>query len=150
MIMTLNEAVVKHNFITKVLLKSEDGSLSKELKVKIMTMRIELGKIRKEFEEDLQEFVKQIKTPEFEELMAKEDRTDEEEAKLKEMGEQIDSDYNAFVTSRGLEEVEFNRTLTDEEYFEIVEVNSDNDVEINGNAIPAPDFLEVLYSLFVA
>jgi len=36
-----------------------------------------------------------------------------------------------------------------DEYSEIVEVNAGNDVEINGNKIPAADFLEIVYDLFV-
>lgn len=148
--MTLNEAIVRHNFITKVILKSADGALSKELKVKIMAMRIQLGKIRKEFEEDLQEFVKGVKPEDYDQLYLKEDKTEEEVAKLAEMGAQVDAEYEAFVTAKGLEEVSFDKTISEEEYYELVEVNSDNDVEINGATITAPDFLEVLYSLFVA
>ena len=148
--MTLNEAIVRHNFITKIILKSADGALSKELKVKIMAMRIQLGKIRKEFEEDLQEFVKGVKPEEYDQLYLKEDKTEEDVAKLAEIGAQVDAEYEAFVTTKGLEEVSFDKTISEEEYYEIVEVNSDNDVEINGATIAAPDFLEVLYSLFVA
>lgn len=148
--MTLNEAIVRHNFITKVILKSADGALSKELKVKIMAMRIQLGKIRKEFEEDLQEFVKGVKPEDYDQLYLKEDKTEEEVAKLAEMGAQVDAEYEAFVTAKGLEEVSFDKTISEDEYYELVEVNSDNDVEINGATIAAPDFLEVLYSLFVA
>ncbi len=61
--MTTNEALVKQNFITKVILKEGDNELSKELKVKIMGMRIKLAKVRKEFDEDVQEAIKGF-TPE--------------------------------------------------------------------------------------
>ena len=43
-----------------------------------------------------------------------------------------------------------NNRVTQDEYNEILEVNAGNDVEINGTKLTAPDFLEVLYSLFVA
>ena len=43
-----------------------------------------------------------------------------------------------------------NNEFTEEEFGEIMEVNADNDVEINGNKLNAADFLEVIYGLFVA
>ena len=148
--MTHNAAIGKHNFITNIVLKNGNGDLSKHLKVKIMGMKIGLAKIRREFDEDVQEFIKAVKPEEFDALHAKEDKTEEESAKLAELSLQIDSEYEAFVNSKGLEEVSFDKTISEEEFYEIVEVNSDNNVEINGATIAAPDFLEVLYSLFVA
>jgi hypothetical protein len=40
-------------------------------------------------------------------------------------------------------------SFTMDEYSDIVDVNSGNDVEINGNKIKATDFLEIIYDLFV-
>jgi len=49
-----------------------------------------------------------------------------------------------------MEEVEVkNKSLTEDEYFELVNVNASNDVEINGTKLSSADFLEILYSLFV-
>ena len=45
--MTVNEMMIRHNFITKIILRDKDKELSKDLKVKIMSMRIELGKLRR-------------------------------------------------------------------------------------------------------
>jgi hypothetical protein len=36
-----------------------------------------------------------------------------------------------------------------DEYSEILDVNSGNDVEINGNKIPAVDFMELFCDMFV-
>lgn len=150
MIMTTNEVLAKHNFISKVIFKDGDESLSKDLKVKIMAMRIEYGKVRKAFDADVQEFVKDATPNGFQELQQKQDRTEEENAKLNEMIEKINSEYNTYIQTRGQEEVSINHgTLTVDEFNEIVAVNSDNDVEINGQKINAADFLEILYSLFV-
>ena len=49
--MTTNEAIARYNFISKVLLKNGNDELSKEMKVKVMSMRIELSKINKQFDE---------------------------------------------------------------------------------------------------
>ena len=58
--MTTNDAIIRYNFISKVVFKDGDTALSKDLKIKIMSMRIEYGKINKVFEEDVQEFTKGI------------------------------------------------------------------------------------------
>lgn len=148
--MTTNEVLARQNFITKVLFKDGDASLSKELKVKIMAMRIEYAKVRKSFDEDLRSFVDELPSDEFKTLQQKENRTDEEEAKLKTLTDQINEEYNEYVVNRGKEEVEIkNTSLTEDEFNQIVEVNAGNDVEINGQNIPSADFLEILYSLFV-
>lgn len=142
--------MVKHNFITKVLLRDGDKELSKDLKVKLMGMRIELGKVRKQLEEDLQEAVKELTPKGYQELIMKEDKTEEDKAQVEAWNKQINEEYNAYVDKRGKEEVQIDTTLSEDEFAQIIEVNAGNDVEINGTKLNAADFLEVLYSLFVA
>lgn len=148
--MTINEVMVRHNFITKILLRDGDKELSKDLKVKLMTMRIKLGKIRKELEEDLQEVVKTLTPEGYQELAMKSDKTEGETAQVEAWNKQINEEYNAYVDKRGKEEVDIDTTLTEDEFAEIIEVNAGNDTEINGTKVNAADFLEILYSLFVA
>ena len=142
--------MVKHNFITKVLLRDGDKELSKDLKVKLMSMRIELGKVRKQLEEDLQEAVKELTPKGYQELIMKEDKTEEDKAQVEAWNKQINEEYNAYVDKRGKEEVQIDTTLSEDEFAQIIEVNAGNDFEINGTKLNAADFLEVLYSLFVA
>lgn len=148
--MTLNEVLIRHNFITKLLLKDGNSELSKELKVKIMGMRIALSKFRNQFDQDAQEAIQGFKPSDFDVLAQKQDRTPEEEKELKEMSDKLTEEYNAFVIAKGNELVSFDKKFTEEEFGEIMEVNADNDVEINGNKLNAADFLEVIYGLFVA
>jgi hypothetical protein len=148
--MTVNEVMIKHNFITKVLLRDGDRELSKDLKVKLMSMRIKLGKVRKELEEDLQEVVKNLTPSGYQELIMKIDKTEEDKAQVEAWNKQINEEYNAYVDKRSKEEVDIDTTITEDEFGEIIEVNAGNDTEINGTKISAADFLEVLYSLFVA
>ena len=147
--MTTNEALVKQNFISKVLLKNGDASLTKDLKVKVMNMRIKLGKVRKDFDNDVQEAIKDLTPEGFQDLAQKTDRTEEEETKFQEMNKKLNEDYQAFIIERGKDEVTVDAHLTEDEYAQILEVNADNDVDINGQKLSAPDFLEVFYSLFV-
>lgn len=142
--------MIKHNFITKVLLRDGDKELSKDLKVRLMSMRIELGKVRKQLEEDLQEAVKELTPKGYQELIMKENKTEEDKAQVEAWNKQINEEYNAYVDKRGKEEVQIDTTLSEDEFAQIIEVNAGNDVEINGTKLNAADFLEVLYSLFVA
>ena len=147
--MTTNEALIKQNFITKVTLKEGDNELPKELKVKIMGMRIKLAKVRKEFDEDVQEAVKGFTPEGYTEIAQKREKSEEESKKIEEWNKQIQDEYNAYIVKRGQEEVNIDTKLTEDEYNQIIEVNADNNVEINGQQLNAADFLEILYSLFV-
>ena len=150
--MILNEVLTRQNIISKIELKEGNKELPKELKVRIMRIRLAYNKVKKAFDEDVKEFVEQITTDEYKELAQKQNRTEEEEKKYNELNTQINSDYIEFVNQKGFEEVKetFDDKLTEDEYAEILDVNSGNDVEINGVKIKAADLMEVFYELFVA
>jgi hypothetical protein len=149
--MTANELMIRQNFLNKVLLKDGDNELSKDLKVKIMRLRIKLSKVRKEFDEDVQEAAKGFMPEGFQQLAQKQDKTEEEQKLFNEQSAKLNDEYNAYVLKRSQETVDsiIDTKFTDAEYNEILEVNAGNDVEINGQKLSAPDFLEVFYSLFV-
>jgi hypothetical protein len=148
--MILNELLTKQNVFTKIALKDGDKELPKELKVKVMRIRMAYTKAKKAFDAEVQEFTEELITDEFRELSGKTERTEVEEARLKELTDNINSDYQEFIFQKGMEEVsEIEDTLTMDEYSEILDVNAGNDVEINGNKIPAADFLEIVCDLFV-
>lgn len=149
--MILNDLLTKQNVFTKIILKDGDKELSKELKVKVMRIRMAYAKIKKNFDAEVQEFTNELVTDEFKELQSKTEKTPEEEARFTELTNSINSDYQEFLIQKGKEEVSISvdDTLTFEEYSDILDVNSGNDVEINGNKVPAVDFLEVVYDLFV-
>lgn len=148
--MILNDLVAKQNVITKLILKDGDKELSKELKVKIMRIRMAYVKARKAFDTEVQEFMEELIPTEFRELQNKADRTNEENNRLEELTQTINSEYNVYMLQKGQEEINMiDDSFTEEEYADIVEVNAGNDVEINGNPISAPDFLEIVYGLFV-
>ena len=114
-----------------------------------MGMRIEYGKIRKQFDEDVQEFVKGLNSDRLTELQQKGDRTEAEEKELQELTDKLNGDYRAYVDSRLKEDVAVSdKKFTEDDYAELVEVNAGNDVEINGTKLQATDFLEILYTLF--
>ena len=148
--MTTNDAIIRYNFISKILFKDGDATLSKDLKIKIMSMRIEYGKINKVFEEDVKEFTQGILEDRFNELQNKPDRTDEETKELTDLINKYNAETNDYINKRAMDEVEVNEyTLTMDEYMEIMETNAEKDVTINNQTLNAPDFLEAIHDLFV-
>lgn len=149
--MTLNDVLTKQNVITKIILKDGDKELQKELKVKIMRIRMAYNKIKKQFDDDTQEFTNQIISDELRELANKSERTPEEEARFNELNDKTNSEYQEYLIQKGFEEVKDtpDDVITMEEYSDILDVNSGNDVEINGNSVKAADLMEIVFDLFV-
>lgn len=149
--MNLNDILTKQNIITKILLKDGNKELSKELKVKIMRIRLSYNKIKKQFDEDSQEFTNQIISDELKELSGKQDRTATETARFEELNKKANLEYQEYLVQKGLEEIKdcVEDSITMDEYSDILDVNSGNDVEINGNTIKAADFMEIVFDLFI-
>lgn len=151
MIMNLNELLTKQNVITKLMLKDDDKELSKGLKVKIMRIRLAYNKVKKAFDDDVKEFVDQIATDEYKKLAGMQERNEEQTNRYNELSEKINSEYVEFITQKGFEEVKetIDDAFTEEEFEEILDVNSGNNVSINGNDIKAADLIEAFYEIFV-
>ena len=149
--MILNDVLTRQNVITKIILKDGDKELSKELKVKIMRIRMAYNKIKKHFDDDTKEFSNQIVSEELRNLANKQDRTEEENSRFTELNNKANEEYTEYLIQKGLEEVTDvpDDTLTMEEYTDILDINSGNDVEINNVKIKAADFMEIVFELFV-
>ena len=148
--MILNELLTRQNVFTKISLSDGEKELPKELKVKVMRIRMAYNKIRKTFDNEVQEFAAELMTDEFRNLQQNNERTEQEEARYKELSNLIDSEYQEFLIQKGKEEIsEIDDSFTVDEYSDILDINSSKDVEINGSTIPAVDFMEIIYELFV-
>lgn len=149
--MTLNDVLTKQNLITKILLANDGKELSKELKVKIMRVRLAYNKIKKQFDEDTQEFSKQIVSDELRDLANKVERTSEEDTKFNKLNDKANSEYQEYLIQKGNEEIKEapNDSFTEDEYFDILDLNSEGEYEINGQKVKATDLMEVFYDLFV-
>lgn len=149
--MTLNDVLTKQNVITKILLADDDKALSKSLKVKVMRIRMTYNKIKKQFDEDTQEFTKQIVTEELQTLAQKTDRTEEEEARYNELENKANSEYQEYLIQKGKEDISdtVDDTFTEDEFADILDINSEGEYEINGQKIKAADLMEVFYDIFV-
>ena len=148
MTMTLNEVLVRQSFLNQVVIKSEAGELPKDLKIKVMMMKIELNKIRNKFDEESQEMVKELKPEGFDELYLKEDKTEEETKKMEEMIQKLNEEHQTYLLEKGKESMDKEYSFTQEEFFEIININT-NSVDINGTKLSAEQFLEIFNELFV-
>lgn len=151
--MTLNEILTRQNVLNAILLKDGDNELGKELKVKIVRLRMAFNKYKKSLDEEVQEFTKELVPEELKTLQEKpeSERTEEENTRLKELVDKVNSEYNEFMIQKGNEEVKFdtNYSFTDDDFDSIVAVNAGNEVEINGNKVKSEDLIEAFYELFV-
>ena len=151
--MTLNEILTRQNVLNAILLKDGKNELGKELKVKIVRLRMAFNKYKKSLDEEVQEFTKELVPEELKTLQEKpeSERTEEENTRLKELVDKVNSEYNEFMIQKGNEEVKFdtNYSFTDDDFDSIVAVNAGNEVEINGNKVKSEDLIEAFYELFV-
>lgn len=148
--MNLNDVLTKQNVFTKLVLTADSKELSKELKVKIMRIRLAYNKIRKAFDDEIKDFMDELMTDEFKELRANQNRTTEEEARFNTLLKDIDESYNEFLIQKGLETVsDVEDSLSEDEYAEIVDINSSNSVVINDVSLTPEVFLEIVYEMFV-
>ena len=151
--MTLNEILTRQNVLNAILLKDGKNELGKELKVKMVRLRMAFNKYKKSLDEEVQEFTKELVPEELKTLQEKpeSERTEEENTRLKELVDKVNSEYNEFMIQKGSEEVKFDTdySFTDDDFDSIVAVNAGNEVEINGNKIKSEDLMEAFYELFV-
>ena len=151
--MTLNEILTRQNVLNAILLKDGKNELGKELKVKIVRLRMAFNKYKKSLDEEVKEFTNELVPEELKTLQEKpeSERTEEENTRLKELVDKVNSEYNEFMIQKGNEEVKFdtNYSFTDDDFDSIVAVNAGNEVEINGNKVKSEDLREAFYELFV-
>ena len=151
--MTLNEILLKQSVLAPLLVKSGDDELSKELKVKIVRLRIAFNKIKNQFEDEIKEFSSSLIPEDLKKLqeIPEDKRTLEDSKKIEELVDKVNSEYREFLEQKGKEEVTFTAddSFTDNEFDEIISVNAGNDVTVNGNHVKAEELMDSFYALFV-
>lgn len=148
--MTLHNIILKYRVLQNIIFKTDQFSLDIDTKVKLLNMRIYFGKFESEFQEDLKKFSETILPEEAKILTNKSNKTQEDLTKLASIKQQYNLEQQCYIKQRSQENVEAKDfSITSEEFDQIVKVNIDNDVEINGKKLTGPDFLEVIYNLFV-
>ena len=110
--MTLNEALIRQTFIIHLIIKDDKSELSKDLKVKIMNMRVVLNRLRAEFEDSCVKKIEELQSEEFKELAQIQNKSSEEESRFQLSLDKLNADYDDFVTAKGLSQVSFDAKFT--------------------------------------
>lgn len=149
--LTLEEIVSRYNLIKNIQFEKDNQSLSKELKLKIIKMRIEYNKYKKQLDEDAQEFTKELVSERYKNLMNNPNKSEEQKEEFNQLEKSYNQDISEYMISRSKDIIEGinDWKFSELEYEEIIDLNSANDVEINGVKISAPDYLELIYDMLI-
>lgn len=148
--MITENVLQKQALLSKMLLKNGDDELNKDLKVKIIKARIEYNKVRRVFDDDVKEFSESIDLTKVRELQEISERTEEQNKELVDEINKCNSEINKYVETRVKDEIlATDLVFTQEEFEEILVVNVDNNVEINGNNLTSDQFIGLINELFV-
>lgn len=148
--LTVNNAIVKYNLLNCVKYSDEGYSLLRELKIKIIRLKLNFEKIYKDFNQFQQKAIEEVKTPRYKELLKKENRTEEEIKEAEKLLEEMNQDLRNILTQKSQEIVDVNfEYFSEEEYNSFLETNINNSVEINGVKIPAEEYVILFHNEFV-
>jgi len=148
--MSINDALIRYNLLNFVKYTDEDYSLSRELKVKLIRLKLDLEKTYNDFNSFQQKALEEVKTKRYDELVNKENRTEEENVELQKIVAEINEDLNKIVLKKAEEEVSVNFSyLTNDEYNEFLTVNINNEVTINGVKLSPEEYVSLFYRKFV-
>lgn len=147
--MTINEVMARYNFITKINFSDCDKSLDKKLRVKLMKMRIDYNKVKNNIEQDAKSFIESLLTEDVQNLVRKANKSQQELDQVENINKQLTEDYTEYLNQKGQQHSLPDEYLTEDEYLQILEVNTDINTEINGVKLSPSDFMETFYELFV-
>ena len=149
--MTINNAVLRYNLIFVMKFIDGEYSLSRELKIKLIRLKLDLEKIRDEFVSFQQKAMEEIKTQEYEELLNKENKTPEEVKHLEEVTAELNEELGKLIQEKSNEMVNVKSFdyLTEEEFNQILSVNVENNPTINGSKLDFDTYIELIYKNFL-
>lgn len=147
---SINNAVLKYNLLNCLKYSDESYNISRELKVKLIRMKLDFEKVYKEFNQFQQQALEEVKTDRYKYLVDKKDRTEEEEKEAVALLKELNEDLHKIVREKSLETVTVNfNHLNEDEFNEILLVNVNNNVRINGMDIPSEEYIELFHNEFV-
>ena len=149
--MTINNAVLRYNLLSVMRFIDGEYSLSRDLKIKLIRLKLDLEKIRDDFVSFQQKAMEEIKTAEYEELLHKEEKTAEEVQHLEEITAELNEELGKLIQEKSNEMIDvksFNY-LTDDEFNQILSVNVENNPTINGSQLNFDTYIELIYKIFL-
>jgi len=147
--MNLNSALLKYHIINSLIFVDGDYSVSRELKVKLIRYKFNFKKFFDEFNEIQSKYAEEVKTDEYTELISipLKDRTKKQADRLDKLVQEINSEYNSLINQKLSEEVntDWYTPLNESEFDELLNVNVEHNVNINGTEINGTDFITLIH-----
>lgn len=147
--MNLNSALLKYHIINSLIFVDGDYSVSRELKVKLIRYKFNFKKFFDEFNEIQSKYAEEVKTNEYTELISipLKDRTKKQSDRLDKLVQEINSEYNSLINQKLSEEVntDWYTPLNESEFDELLNVNVEHNVNINGTEINGTDFVTLIH-----
>ena len=152
--MTINDALIRHNILASLKYKDGEYSLPRELKIKLIKLKIALEKVFTDFNAYQEKCLAEVKTDEYNELIAIEEdkRTDEQKKRLEEVVGTLNNEMNELLFNKTMEKVEIPEFayLTQEEFDSVLEVNIENEVTINGTKLDGGAYVDLIHQAFMS
>lgn len=144
---SLNDILLKYHVINSLIYVDGEYSVSRELKIKLIRYKFNFQKYFNEFNETQNKYSEEVKTKEYNELISKENRTEKENQKLQEIINNINQEYNSLIAQKLSEQIEIDwyTPLTEDEFNELLEVNIEHIVNINGTQLSGTEFVSLIH-----
>ena len=150
--MTINDALIRHNILASLKYKDGEYSLPRELKIKLIKLKIALDKVFTDFNTYQEKCLAEVKTDEYNELVAIEEdkRTEEQKKRLEEVVNTLNNEMNELLFNKTMEKVEVPEFtyLTKEEFDSVLEVNIENEAIINGAKLDGGAYVDLIHQAF--
>lgn len=145
--LTLNNILLKYHLINSLLFIDGEYSVSRELKIKLIRYKFNFQKYFNEFNEIQQKYSEEVQTDEYKELVNTQVRTEEQDKRLTEVLNSINGEYNSLINEKLNEEIELDwyTPLTEDEFNQLLEVNVEHSVNINGTQLSGDQFVSLIH-----
>lgn len=145
--LTLNNILLKYHLINSLLFVDGEYSVSRELKIKLIRYKFNFQKYFNEFNEIQQKYSEEVQTDEYKELVNTQVRTEEQDKRLTEVLNSINGEYNSLINEKLNEEIELDwyTPLTEDEFNQLLEVNVEHSVNINGTQLTGDQFVSLIH-----
>lgn len=152
---TINNILYKGELLSKVLYANEDKSISKDLKIKIITFKIIFNDYIRDYQKYINEVNEELLTPRYTELVKnKINLTLDEEMELNKLESSMLEERNKLAEKKlntivDIKEITKDNYFTKEEYKELLEINVDHTIVIGDTTVDGGNYCEELYKEFV-
>lgn len=152
---TINNILYKGELLSKVLYANEEKSISKDLKIKIITFKIIFNNYIRDYQKYINDVNEELLTPRYTELVNnKVNLTLDEELELNKLNTTMLEERNKLAEKKlntivDIKEITRDNFFTLDEYKELLEINVDHTIVMGNVTIDGGNYCEELYKEFV-